>query len=195
MKILLGEKNFCKILSINAIAFSFVALSSGAIADVGDATATPAISGYGKIHAVTDKKSLYAVSPHAVSKLAFQVSEDSPKPALINPALEKIARAINLMVANGVPIDHLNVVVLIGGSAADAALDNAAYRKNFGIDNPNADLLRKLHAAGVSIVVSDQALAAKNLDSTVLMNVASTTMSSFTAMTSLEQAGYRLASM
>lgn len=183
-------------LSIGAVTFAVLAFSACAIAAGGaEETSNPAISGYGGIHAVNEKKTSYKLSPHAVSKLIFQVYRTAHEPSEVNPDLEKVARAINLMVADGVPIDHINAVVLIGGSAADVALDSAAYRKNFGVDNPNLDLLKKLNAVGVAIVVSDQALATRNLNASALVNVASTALSSFTTITSLEQAGYSLAAL
>lgn len=176
-------------------AFCIVAYSGGLKAETVTSMETPAIAGYGKIHAVNEKKSPYAVSPQAISKFVFPIAQATRNPETVDPELEKVARAINLMVADGIPTDHMNIVVLIGGSAADMVTNNLRYRTVFGIENPNADLLNKLHKVGVSIVVSDQALAAKNIDSRDLVDFVSTTLSSFTAITSLVQAGYTLASL
>ena len=190
-----GEKSVVFGRSIKIFALLAATYSGWAKADVTTETEAPAIPGYGKIHAVNEKKSPYVVSPQAISKFVFQISQATPNPKAVHPQLEKVARAINLMVADGVPTDHMNIVVLIGGPAADAAMNNVHYRTVFGIENPNADLLNKLHKVGVSIVVSDQALAAKNVDSRVLVDFASTALSSFTAITSLVQAGYNVASL
>lgn len=189
------ESSFCFRCSIKVVALCAVAFASVVRAETVVSTETPAIEGYGKIHVFNDKKSPYAASPKAISKFVFAVSKAAKDPKSVDPELEKIARAINLMVADGVPTDHLDIVVLVGGEAAEIAMNNPHYRAAFGTENPNSDLLSKLHKVGVSIVVSDQALAAKSLDSNSLVDFASMTLSSFTAMNSLVQAGYTLAAL
>lgn len=192
---LLGNIIFIFRRLLMACAFLASIFSTCVKADSEEVEVTPAIAGYGKIHAVNEKKSPYVASPQSISKFVFQVTQATPNPEAVHPQLEKVARAINLMVADGVPTDRMNIVVLIGGSAADVAMNNNHYRTVFGIENPNVDLLNKLHKVGVSIVVSDQALAAKNVNSRVLVDFASTALSSFTAITSLVQAGYNVASL
>lgn len=192
---LFGKKSVCFRQCINIFAFFAATYSICVKADMAAVAETPAVPGYGKIHAVNEKKSPYAESPQAISKFIFKVNQASPNPESVHPELEKVARAINLMVADGVPIDHMNIVVIIGGYAADVAMNNNYYHTNFGIENPNADLLNKLHKVRVSIVVSDQALEAKKIDPKGLVDFASTALSSFTAITSLVQAGYNVASL
>lgn len=71
-----------------------------------------------------------------------------------------LARAVNVMVASGVPLSQLHYVALIHEKAAFVVLRNPYYHLLKGADNPNLVLLRELRKAGVRLLVCGQALAA-----------------------------------
>lgn len=175
-------------------------------AETSNAWQTPAISGYGKIYVAGEKNPVYAVSAQTTPKSAFHVDGEvtPPKkiifqidgemvaPQNIQPSLERVARAVNLYVADGVPLDHLNCVVMLGGSSAALALNDQRYREHFGTANPNLDLLNKLQAAGIRVVVSEQALADKHWNKSDLTQNTALALSSLTAVSALTQNGYTL---
>lgn len=70
-----------------------------------------------------------------------------------------MARAVNVFVSAGVPVKNLKFVAILHGPATPAALDNAAYKKKYGVDNPNIPLISALRKAGVHVDVCGQALA------------------------------------
>lgn len=151
---------------------------------------SPAIHGHGGVYAPTDKDPAYAVSPHQPLKTVFDLSGDMQSPKVVDPALEKIARSINLYVADGVPLDHLNCAIVIGRGSAAVALDDQHYRNRFGVANPNIELLSKLHAAGVQVVASEQALADQGFGKNDLAPNIKVALSSVTALSALTQSGY-----
>jgi intracellular sulfur oxidation DsrE/DsrF family protein len=174
------------------------------VAETPSSWQTPAISGYGKIYVAGEKNSAYAESAQTLPKsafhidgevtppkrVAFQIDGDVTAPKNVNASLEKVARSINLYVADGVPLDHLNCVVMLGRSSAALALNDRRYRERYGVANPNLDLLNKLRAAGVQVVVSEQALADQHWDKNDLTQNAALALSSLTAVSSLAQNGY-----
>lgn len=118
--------------------------------------ATPVID-YGHIHPLPHA----AVQPskHKVYKAIFDVThgiKDYSKP---NAGLVHVARAVNVFASAGVPLSHLKFVAIVHGPATPSILDNAAYKRKYGVDNPNLRLIRQLRRAGVHVDVCGQALA------------------------------------
>ena len=118
----------------------------------------PAIANYGPVHPLPNA----AVQPNKrhVYKALFDVtsgSKDSSKPA---PGLVHVARAVNVFASAQVPVKRLKFVAIIHGPlATKAVLNNEAYKKKFGVDNPNIPLIDALVKAGVHVDVCGQALA------------------------------------
>lgn len=98
--------------------------------------------------------------PKATYKAFFYVTWASSSPSKVNPGLVHLARAVNVMVASGVPLSQLHYVALIHEKAAFVVLRNPYYHLLKGADNPNLVLLRELRKAGVRLLVCGQALAA-----------------------------------
>ena len=169
------------------LAFSSLNVCAASTTDIWQ---TPAVHGYGKIHPILEKKSDYAPSVHEISKVVFSIKQASEKPSEINSQLDCVARAINLYVADGVPLDHMSVVAIVSGAATTAMLDNTHYHERFGVDNPNLPLITALRAAGVDVVVSAQSVAKNELNSQWIVNGVKVALSSITAVTALEQKGY-----
>jgi intracellular sulfur oxidation DsrE/DsrF family protein len=123
--------------------------------DAKDFWQTPAIQGYGQMHPFPE--GVYQPDKNQVYKELFVVEEGSDKPGEVNDSLKAVARAYNLFVSAGVPADHLKFVVVISGTAVPVVLDDAHHKAQLGVANPNLDLIHKLRAAGVDLVVCAQA--------------------------------------
>src|SRR5579872_6892008 len=92
---------------------------------------TPAIQGFGKVHFVP--KAAYQPDPHQSYKIVFGMTMASKAPGDINPSLERVARAVNLYAAAGVPVSHLKLVAVAYAGATEVALDDAAYKQANGV--------------------------------------------------------------
>lgn len=112
---------------------------------------------YGHVHPLPNA----GVQPsrHKVYKALFDVTKGFKDPAKPDAGLVHVARAVNVFASAGVPLRHLKFVAIVHGPATPAILNNEAYKKKYGVDNPNIALIRDLRKAGVHVDVCGQALA------------------------------------
>jgi intracellular sulfur oxidation DsrE/DsrF family protein len=112
-------------------------------------------------------------------------------PGKVLPALEKVAKYVNLYAAGGAEPADAQFAVVLHGDATLAALNPDEYAKRFGTDgNPNLDLLHRLHEAGAEIYVCGQSLLkheAKPEDTAVFIDTA---VSALTAVVNLQADGF-----
>lgn len=117
----------------------------------------PVIKGYGPVHPLPHA----AVQPskHKIYKAMFNVTAGISNAGKPEAGLTHVARAVNVFASAGIPLKHLVFVAVVHGPATPAILNNANYRRKYGIDNPNLKLIGMLRKAGVKVEVCGQALA------------------------------------
>jgi intracellular sulfur oxidation DsrE/DsrF family protein len=150
---------------------------------------TPALAGVGKMHPLPG--AAYQPEKKETYKIVFSLQAAS-KPDVLNPSLDRVARAVNLYASAGVPLNHLKFVAVMYGAATDAALDNEHYRQKYSVDNPNLELIRKLRHAGVDVAVCGQALAEHRDHYEWIAPEVTLALSALTTITTLEHQGYTL---
>lgn len=156
------------------------------------ATATPsqAITASGNFQPLPH--AAFQPSKTVTYKVVFGMTKASAEPGQVNPALERVARTVNLYVSAGVPLDHLKFVAVAYGPATALVLDNAHYRAQFGVDNPNLPVIAQLHQAGVTVAVCGQAVAEHHYQDAWVAKDAEVALSALTTITELQQQGYAL---
>lgn len=82
----------------------------------------------------------------------------------VTPAFRGPARVLNALADDGVSPERVHLAIVAQGPAAMAMLDNEAYRRLHGIDNPNLPLLRELHEQGVLLVVCGQTMVGRKME-------------------------------
>lgn len=113
--------------------------------------------------------------------------------AKVNPALNTVARVVNMYTNAGVPLDHLKFVAIAYGPATPIALDNARYKKEFSVDNPNLPLVRDLRRHGIDVAVCGQAVFQHHYQDDWVDRNVTLALSAMTTITELEDEGYALA--
>jgi intracellular sulfur oxidation DsrE/DsrF family protein len=151
---------------------------------------TPAIQGAGKMHYLPD--AAYKPRAEQTYKVVFALSRGAKSPTEVNPALDHVARAVNLYAASGVPLDHLKFVAVAYGAATPLVLDDTQYRAAFGVPNPNLPIIQKLRAAGVDVAVCGQAVAEHQYQYDWVDKRVTISLSALTTITTLENQGYGL---
>ncbi|MGH8157484.1 MAG: DsrE family protein [Rhodanobacter sp.] len=151
---------------------------------------TPTITGAGKIHALP--QAAYQPDRNATYKVVFSLSKAGDKPGEVSPSLDHVARAVNLYVSAGVPLDHLKFVAIASGGATPIVLNDAQYKKAYGVANPNLPLIEQLRKAGVDIAVCGQAVAEHKFQYDWVDSHVTLALSALTTVTELEQQGYAL---
>lgn len=169
------------------------AATLGLPAQAADTWQNPAIKSAGGVHPLPDA----AVQPdrNQTYKTIFSVTKGATDPKDLNDALEHVARAVNVFVSAGVPLDHLKFAVIVHGPATPLVLDNEHYKKRLGTDNPNLKLISELKAAGVQIYVCGQALAGMKIDSGEVNPDIKVALSALSTIIILQQQGYALMPM
>jgi intracellular sulfur oxidation DsrE/DsrF family protein len=173
-----------------------IAIVAGAVAALSAAAdepgwwSTPAIEGYGKIHPLP--QGAYQPDPRTTYKVIFAMTAVSKEPGDINPAIERVARALNLYVSAGVPLNHLKFVAIAYGPATSIALDDAHYKSAYGVANPNLPVIAALRKAGINVVVCGQAVLEHKYQYEWIDPSVTVALSAITTITTLEQQGYSL---
>ncbi|HWZ63179.1 MAG TPA: DsrE family protein [Steroidobacteraceae bacterium] len=168
---------------------TFIAGPVGASDDSGLSSA-PAIEGYGKMHPLP--KAAYQPDPRTTYKVVFAMTAASKAPEDVNPAIERVARAVNLYVSAGVPLNHLKFVAVAYGAATSVALDDAHYKAAYGVANPNLPVIARLRKAGIDVAVCGQAVLEHNYEYAWIDPSVTVSLAAITTITLLEQQGYSL---
>lgn len=151
---------------------------------------TPAIQGFGKIHPLP--QGAYRPDPGQTYRIVFGMTAASKSPEEVNPAIERVARTVNLYASAGVPTNHLKFVAVAYGQATALALNDAQYKAAYGVANPNLPVIARLRKAGVDVAVCGQAVAEHNYQYDWVDSSVTLALSAITTITTLEHQGYNL---
>ncbi|KFI21912.1 DsrE family protein [Nitrosococcus oceani] len=174
--------------TVIAIMFSFT-FAGGAMA-AGDSQQALAIQSAGQIYSVP--QAAYQPDRKSTYKVVFDLTQAAVKPNQLSPALERVARTVNLYVNAGVPLQHLKFVAVAHGAATSIALDEAHYREQYGTANPNLPVIEELRKAGVDIAVCGQAVAEHHYAYEWIDSRVTLALSALTTIMDLQQQGYAL---
>lgn len=152
-------------------------------------SSAPLIPDYGKFAEIADP--FEAVDPTLRYKIVFDVSQPARKAGEVHQGLERVARMVNLLAHHGAKPQAGDIVVTLHGPAARFALSEAAFAKRFeGEANPNAELIRQLTAAGVSVRLCGQSLVANGFAREELNADVRVDVSAITTLATLQLKGY-----
>jgi len=175
------------LLRLTFLLFSLV-LSVQLFAD--EPTLGPAIEGYGPTYPIADRD--VALEEGAVYRAVFDAASYSDDMTAINSRLVSVARFLNMHVRNGTPPENMDLAVVIHGAALKNFLNNDAYQERFEVDNPNLELIMKLHDAGVVFFVCGQSMAFSGVGKNELVSPTKVALSAMTMLTVLQNDGYAL---
>lgn len=167
-----------------------MAVGLGCAAMAAQGAPTQVITAAGNYHPLPH--AAYQPDPASTYKVVFSMTKGSEKPGQVNPALERVARTVNLYASAGVPVDHLKFVAVASGPATSLVLDNEHYKAQFGVDNPNLPVIAQLRKAGVDVAVCGQAMAEHHYPNEWAAKDVTLSLSALTTVTELEQKGYAL---
>lgn len=124
-------------------------------------------------------------------RVVFDVSQAARTPGAVHQGLERVARMVNLLGRHGVKLQPGDIVVTMHGQAAKTALTAAAFARRFdGEVNPNAELIKQLAAAGVSVRLCGQSMNAAGFARDELNPDVKVDVAAITTMATLQLRGY-----
>ena len=110
----------------------------------------------------------------------------------VNGNFNTVARFINMHVRAGVPLENIDVAMVVHGKSGFDLMTNAAYKNKFDQDNVSAELVSLLLAADVKIYLCGQSASYLGVDKVDLIPSVEMALSAMTANALLQQQGYTL---
>ena len=164
---------------------SFVGISNAA---PGDFETGPALQNYGENTEIVDGL-LNPESQHF--KVVFDVYEENIGESP-HRGFNSAARFINMHVRAGVPVDNINVAIVVHGKASYQLMNDKAFFTKFEKENPSSDLVSKLLENDVDVFVCGQSASFLGLQAKQFNDQVKVSLSAMTANALLQQAGYTL---
>jgi intracellular sulfur oxidation DsrE/DsrF family protein len=168
----------------------FIALLLPATALSGQAQTGPVIKQFGPVYEIPDAG--FRLDPSVRYRAVMDIAGSPSESDALNRRIESAARYLNMHVRDGVPVNHLELAIVLHGSAGKDALTDQAYRKRFGTANPNSPLLHALKDAGVAIYICGQTAAFRGFAAEELDPAVTIATSAMTVLTRLQQEGWSL---
>jgi len=170
---------------------SFVAavvfLSSvGAQAD--EAVMGPVIKSAGAAFSVPNR-TVPLIEDHKY-RVVYDVPQTSTDVSEMSGHLELAARFLNMHAQNDVPLENMDIAVVVYAGAAKVALNNEEYRARYGVDNPNYDLIMELANAGVKFYACGQSMGKQDMTNEDLAEPFEVGLSAMTVLVGLQQQGF-----
>lgn len=123
-------------------------------------------------------------------RVVFEATEHPGEMTEVNRELTVVARFLNMHGKNGVPLENLDVAVVVHGKALLTVMNDETYQKMHGIKNPTLALLYELADAGVRFYACGQSLGFRGLDKSVLAEPVQVGLSAMTMLVTLQDDGY-----
>ena len=125
-------------------------------------------------------------------RVVFDLSRASGDATAMNAGFATPARFVRMHTRAGVPLENLDVVIVVHGGAGKDLLENDEYAARYGSDNPNLELIAALQAVGVRVVLCGQTAAYRDLRRESLTPGVELALSAMTALSVLQAEGYAL---
>lgn len=124
-------------------------------------------------------------------KVVFDVykENESIKP---HRGFDSIARFINMHVRAGVPLENIDVALVVHGKASYDLMSDDAFKQKFTKENPSSKLLNELLKNKVKVFVCGQSSSFLGLKKSQYKNGVALSLSAMTANALLQQQGYTL---
>lgn len=150
----------------------------------------PRIEDYGPTYPINDRD--VPLPEGFTYKAVFDLAAYPGEVTAVNVRLESVARFLNMHGRHGVPVENMDLAVVVHGAAVKNLLNNDAYEARYKVENPNLELLTLLRAAGVSIYVCGQSTSFSGVDKNELTDGVQVALSAMTMLTVLQSDGYAL---
>lgn len=148
------------------------------------------IKNYGDTFYIEDAELL--LDKNTNYSVIFDVGKSSEEKDQLNSSINTVARFINMHVAQGVPLENLEVVIVIHGGAVKDYTTNKVYLDKYGVENPNAGLIKELKEAGVKTYMCGQSFAYRGYTKDQLSEHSSLALSAMTALVHFQKEGYQI---
>ena len=133
------------------------------------------------------------VDPSLHYKILFDFTEGTAaqyKEGTVNPGLEEICRMVNLHYAAGIKKEKIQIVIILHSAAVMTVINNDEFRKRFGRDNQNLDLIGQLEKLGTRFIVCGQTATLREIPDASLLPGVKKAYSARTALSTYNLKGF-----
>ncbi len=150
----------------------------------------PILTEYGPVYAIKYRGT--PLPENYTYKAVFDVTTTASDPMDHSRRLESVARFINMHALNGVPLDKMDIAVVIHGKAVKDSLKSEAYQLKYEVDNPNQQMIEQLHNSGVKFYICGQTTEFLGYKKKDLLAPIEISLSAMTQLVILQSEGYAL---
>ncbi len=153
-------------------------------------SAGPVIEHFGEVFKIDQPD--FKIDTAKEYKAVFDIMESPEAHSEINPSIETVARFLNMHAQSGVPISQLQVALVFHNKASKDVMNNEAYIKRYGKNNPNQELIQALLDVGGQVIFCGQSSNARGIPKEDLIQGVQLSLSAMTALIQLQDEHYRL---
>jgi intracellular sulfur oxidation DsrE/DsrF family protein len=150
----------------------------------------PIIEKYGKVYQV--KNPDLQLDNNVEYKVIFDIYTDNSKNNSLNPLLNAVARYLNMHAQQGILLENMKVAVILHGAATKYTINELAFQEQFGVSNPNSELLQELNNANVELYVCGQSYIANGFKIEDKSSNIKLALSALTALVKYQSEGYNI---
>lgn len=172
--------------SLSGLSIALCALQLAAA----EPTTGPIVEGYGASFAIPDSD-VRLPADHDY-RVVYEITAYPNGPGEVNRGVDRVARFLNLHGKAGVPAEKMHLAIVTHMAALKTFLNDAAYERQYQMENPNRDLVQELVAAGVEIYVCGQSMGFQGLSKSDLARGVKLAPSAMTMVHLLQDQGYTL---
>lgn len=152
--------------------------------------AGPIIEAYGEVWNIENPD--FKTDTAQEFKVVFDVMDSPSSHGEINKKLETAARFLNMHAQSGVPKAQLKVALIVHNQASKDVTHDEAYRKRFGVPNPNSGLIEALLDVDVEIIYCGQSSFSRDFPKKDLIPGVKIALSAMTASIQLQNESFHL---
>ena len=150
----------------------------------------PVIKEFGEVWQIENPD--YKTDMKSPLKVVFDIMNSPESHQKINKSIETAARFLNMHAQAGVATPNLKAVLVVHNMASKDIITNTAYRKRYGVNNPNKDLIQALLDANVDIIFCGQSSASRGIPKEDTIEGVQLGLSAMTALIQFQNKGYQL---
>ena len=150
----------------------------------------PVFKSLGAVYEVPDAD--FVPESTQVLKAIFDIERLQEDPTEVNPLINSLARYINMHVQRGIPLENIHLAFVVHGVSGKDVLTNEAYKKRYGVDNPNTAHIKALADKGVHMFICGQSATWAGYKKSELMPEVKMALSAMTVLTVYQANDYSM---
>ena len=153
-------------------------------------TPGPVFNDFGAVYTFEGLDFLPDTTQHL--KAIFDIDDKQTDPVKTNGIISSLHRYYNMHVRSGIPQKNIHLALVLHGNSTKDALLSPVYKEKFGVDNPNAELIKSLAKMGVGVYICGQSMLGRGYKKENFLPEVKVALSAMTVLTVYQMNNYAL---